>query len=309
MEIKLVDNPFECAICNKIHSNLRGLSQHVKKHKHTSKSYTIEILLHNNIPFCKCGCGKEILVQNFKYDEFRSGHNPDCLWQKRLNKNSDEYKNITLKISNSVKEYQKDNPVIISDRQKKQRSDYMKNIMSDPIEKEKRLSKMIETKRKQSESGLLSERHYVNKLPEDLLRELYAKISAKAQTTKKEKEQLGTTYESWNKGLTKETDDRLLKISGENNYRFNSNKVIYYNKTFKNKKFRKLILDSQNGTCFNCKKDDGRTLCLHHIDENKHNDKFENLIFVCRACHMKIHSCKMFADIFLSEAMNFKNQY
>jgi len=120
MDIVVTD--YTCKICNKQFNNLRGLSQHVKAHGYTALQYMRDIILENNIPKCKCGCGADVTIRPFKYQEYRSGHNPNCFWQNRYDKNSDEYKSIVAKISKSVTDYLAINPLIITDELKKIRS-------------------------------------------------------------------------------------------------------------------------------------------------------------------------------------------
>jgi len=109
----------------------------------------------------------------------------------------------------------------------------------------------------------------------------------------------------WNRGKDKFTDDRIEKIAGENHYKFNPNKDVPYTEKFYNKQYRYFLREQQDGKCFRCK-DDTNTLCLHHVDENKKNDSFENLIFVCRSCHSKIHNNKETMYSFNKEVEVFK---
>lgn len=50
---------------------------------------------------------------------------------------------------------------------------------------------------------------------------------------------------------------------------------------------RELALERDNFRCVNCGAK--RILCVHHIDKNKLNNDVENLITLCRSCHMKLH--------------------
>jgi len=59
--------------------------------------------------------------------------------------------------------------------------------------------------------------------------------------------------------------------------------------------FRKSILERQSGCCLSCEGNSGNfILCLHHIDEDKKNNNINNLVFVCRSCHAKIHNNEHF---------------
>lgn len=41
--------------------------------------------------------------------------------------------------------------------------------------------------------------------------------------------------------------------------------------------------------CKRCKLDDKRMLAVHHIDQNRKNNKIENLTWLCHNCHHLIH--------------------
>lgn len=296
------ENP-QCEICGEKFKNVRGLSQHCRAHNLTSKEYTFKYLLKGSIPKCKCGCEKECLYYPFKYSIYRSGHNPLCLWQNRLNPNSAEYQEIVDKIKIKLSDYYLKNPKIISDEQKREMSEYMKSLLSDPEERKRRFSKMKETKKRQSESGILSKNHWTKKLsPEELDKKL-AEISILIQESKRKNKQ-----SAWNKGLTIASDSRILKWSGENNYRYNASKKTRYSRKFRNKEYRKMLLEQQNSVCFKCNSTDGRQLCLHHVDEDKANDSYENLIFVCRSCHIRLHSIPAMMEDMKMKVTDFKNE-
>lgn len=301
--IKLIeDEKVVCKICNKEQKNLRGFSQHLKVHDINSKEYTFIYLLNSEIPKCKCGCGKDCLYFPFRFNEYRSGHNPDCFWQLKFDKNSEEYKAIIEKTSKTVSKYMRENPREITQEERDNHSKRMKETMSDEKEKKRRHDKMKETKRKQSEDGTLSERHWTKKLTEEeleiKLKEIGDKISEARRNNPKP---------AWNKGLTSETDERIDKWSGPNHYKFVINKRFDYSKLFKNKIYREFILDTQEGLCFGCGKvEEIERHSLHHIDENKQNHKFDNLIFVCRSCHTKIHNNLQYKDNFDLVVFEFK---
>lgn len=44
--------------------------------------------------------------------------------------------------------------------------------------------------------------------------------------------------------------------------------------------------------CVLCGKDDMRILCVHHLDENRGNNKMGNLVWLCRNCHFLVHNYK-----------------
>ena len=68
----------QCKICNTMHTQT-GLAFHLKTTHGISKyDYIIQYILNNNIPMCKCGCGKLVNVHTyFPYiiREYLSGHN------------------------------------------------------------------------------------------------------------------------------------------------------------------------------------------------------------------------------------------
>ncbi len=306
MQIFLTNETNKCEFCGKEHKNVRALSQHLKTHKITSRDYTVKILLKNETPLCKCGCGRPVTIKNFKYEEYVQGHNPNCFWQNTLDKDSEEYKAIVEKISKTVGEYQRNNPKIVSDEVRKKLSDKMKETMSDPEEKARRFEKMKNTKRIQSEDGTLSNNHWTKKLTDEELDAKLFEIVEKSKETKRINKENGREYIPWNKNETKKTDQRIKKTSDENNYRYNGNGPHRYSRKFYNKEFRRLILESQNSLCFNCNNPEMTSLCLHHIDEDKHNNEFDNLIFVCRSCHIRIHNSETIRNIFNEKVFEFK---
>ena len=292
MRISL-DDP-TCKICGKTHNNLRGLSQHLKKHNITSLQYTIKYLLGDAIPKCECGCGSTLKVFPFHYCTYRSGHNPECFWQLKYDKDSPEFKEIANKIATSVSEYLAEHPIVVSDETRKLISDRMKITMSDEDEKNRRFTKMRETKQQQSADGILQERHWTRNWDDDAVAEKLKEMGSKSSETKRQRYSTGETV-VWNKGLTAEFDERVQKVAGENNYRYNGGFEQHeierkkYTRKFRNKEYRAKILNSQDCICFWCKKSD-TNLCLHHVDEDKENDNFDNLIFLCKPCHIKVHS-------------------
>lgn len=302
--IKLVEDnvPVVCKICEREFKDLRAFGQHPKAHNLTSKEYTFIYLMDSKEPECQCGCGKKCSYKAYYKHQYVSGHNPDCFWQNKSDKDSDEYKEIVSKISNSVREYAADNPREVSDETRLKISIKTKEIMNREGEKEKRFSKMKETKRVQSENGTLSANHWINNWSEE---ELEKKLKENGEKIAKTKRERGST--AWNKGLTVETDNRIDQWSGENNYRYNYVKGRPYTRKFRNKEYRKLILESQDSCCFKCKTTD-KQLCLHHVDENPTNDDFNNLIFLCRSCHIRIHSVPKLMEDFKIEVYNFKNK-
>lgn len=53
------------------------------------------------------------------------------------------------------------------------------------------------------------------------------------------------------------------------------------------KRLKKTIIKRDNNECQCCKRD--YKLGVHHIDENSHNNKLDNLITLCNQCHFSLH--------------------
>jgi uncharacterized protein YlaI len=54
--------------------------------------------------------------------------------------------------------------------------------------------------------------------------------------------------------------------------------------------YKQLINNFYGDKCYNCDKID--ILHLHHIDEDKDNNKLNNIILLCKECHNNIHTKK-----------------
>lgn len=118
----------------------------------------------------------------------------------------------------------------------------------------------------------------------------------------------------WNKGLTKETNEIIKRVSedperrrkigdasrGEKNYFYGKNMSGENNSTWRggisfepygiefNDELKKEIRSRDNHTCQLCKKrQNGRAYDVHHIDYNKKNNDSINLITLCHSCHSK----------------------
>jgi hypothetical protein len=105
---------------------------------------------------------------------------------------------------------------------------------------------------------------------------------------------------TWNKGLTKENDERVKeygrKISlikkgnfkGENNPNWRGGKSSEeYTKKF-NKELKEMIRNKYGRKCLECgysESELGYKLPIHHIDYDKKNNDENNLIPLCRLCH------------------------
>jgi len=233
---------------------------------------------------CECGCGKEVVKETNRY---LYGHSGGGSWQLKYNKESEEYKKIVSKISKSVSTVTKgvkksDSHIknISAGRKRwiKENPKYFNNIMD----------KMRETKKQQSQNGILSKNHYVNTRNKTEVDDIYNKIVSKSNETKNIKKMLGIYPDIWNKNKSRFNDERIRKWSGENHYLWNPNKNDRYGDEFYNKEFREHLLERQKNGCLLCAINND--LCLHHIDKDKRNNNENNLIYLCRSCHSKVHN-------------------
>jgi len=281
-----------CKLCDKNFKKLEGLSRHLNiKHNVDNVTYTLNYLLDGEIPKCLCGCGKDTKVYNYKYNEYCVGHTGGGNWQLMYDKDSTEYKNTCAKISKTVSQHHKENPITRTPEQcEKYSKAKLKWITENPEKKIEQSTKMTETKRRQSQEGILQERHYTKTRTDEEIKEIYKRISTNASKTKRILYDSGL-LNAWNKDLSHLFDTRISWY-GENHYRYNPNKTDPYDKLFRYKIYREFILNTQDSKCFCC--NNTNDLCLHHIDENKQNSNFKNLIYVCRSCHMKIHNNKIY---------------
>ena len=58
-----------------------------------------------------------------------------------------------------------------------------------------------------------------------------------------------------------------------------------------NKRVKEIVRSNFNRRCFVCRKTEeqnGEKLSVHHIDEDKKNSTFHNLVALCRECHTKV---------------------
>ncbi len=121
----------------------------------------------------------------------------------------------------------------------------------------------------------------------------------------------------WNKGLTKNDNESILKSSlrmtvdnpiykinqkGENNFNWkHGNGRGSYPKEYK--KIRKYIIARDKHTCRLCFKK--KDLCVHHIDYNKKNNEETNLICLCRKCNLKVNADRAFWQGYMEKCRNY----
>lgn len=138
---------------------------------------------------------------------------------------------------------------------------------------------------------------------------------------------------SWNKGLSKRTDKRMLKLA--KSIKRAMNKPEIRKKTSKtwmrkgdtleksiawkgglsfepygiefNKGLKKQIKERDKHTCQFCgEKRKKIRKCVHHIDYNKRNNKPKNLITLCESCHNKTNFNRKFWITFFKKKMREK---
>lgn len=90
--------------------------------------------------------------------------------------------------------------------------------------------------------------------------------------------------EPWNK------DKVCPSMGGEHHWNWQGGKTeVKYPAEF-NRVLRNQIRERDNQTCQICKcQDSEMDLDVHHIDSNKGNNQMNNLVALCRKCHIKLH--------------------
>ena len=101
-----------------------------------------------------------------------------------------------------------------------------------------------------------------------------------------------------NKERIKKSREATKEKRYEQTKKWKEQNAEYYSK--KNKEYcnrisfdgkREIIIERDNYKCRNCGTDE--KLIVHHIDENRNNNKLENLITWCRGCHCRHHKPQM----------------
>lgn len=90
-------------------------------------------------------------------------------------------------------------------------------------------------------------------------------------------------YARWNSG---EFDEIHV---GEHNYRWKGGVEKSYPKEY-NDDLREFIKSRDNYQCIVCR--NNIDLQVHHIDRNKYNNDYDNLVTLCQQCHIKVHATK-----------------
>jgi hypothetical protein len=93
---------------------------------------------------------------------------------------------------------------------------------------------------------------------------------------------------------------RNVEFSGDKSANWKEGRYVY----------RLLLLKhSVPKACVLCGLDDLRVLAAHHIDENRQNNKVENLAWLCHNCHYLVHHDKLEKQIFASKLEGLKPYY
>lgn len=101
----------------------------------------------------------------------------------------------------------------------------------------------------------------------------------------------GNNLGNKNKGRRVTWGDKIARY-GKEHFNWQGGKSFELYPVSWTKKFRELIRKRDNYVCQDCglsQKYNGQRLSIHHIDRNKKNISYENLISLCRKCHGKTH--------------------
>lgn len=173
----------------------------------------------------------------------------------------------------------------------------MKEIKEKELERRKKISETMKRKGiKPIINGGFKKGHKIN-LGKHYSKERKSKISQtlkghiNSEETRKKISQSNKGRKVWNKGLNnvqKYTPERNRKISlaliGDKHFNWKGGKsFINYPMEWTNT-LKKAIRERDRYTCQIC---GNEGLEVHHIDYNKKNCNIENLITLCKKCHMK----------------------
>ncbi len=125
------------------------------------------------------------------------------------------------------------------------------------------------------------------------------------------KEKYKTDYETINKNLKYyNLYDKYKEFRKDKKFftYINGSKKDYYSKKFNGKYFRQIIRNYYGNKCFICWfESKSRKLDVHHIDYNKKNDNFYNLIPLCQSCHSKTNYNREYWQQALSSLVILRN--
>ena len=98
------------------------------------------------------------------------------------------------------------------------------------------------------------------------------------------------TWTDWYNGGYRCPTCYAIKISGSGNYNWQGGISFEpYCEAWKDKEYKKDIRERDGNRCLNpyCDSKGHGDLVIHHIDYNKKNCKYDNLVTVCRVCNFK----------------------
>ena len=105
----------------------------------------------------------------------------------------------------------------------------------------------------------------------------------KRRWRERHKEEIKETFDKWKKG-----SDYIEKMRKYNTKRYNNDKEFREKLKIREialKEFKQGIIDDRGFECEICHASP-ENIDLHHIE---YDNKIENLILLCRGCHMKVH--------------------
>jgi len=109
----------------------------------------------------------------------------------------------------------------------------------------------------------------------------------------------------------KHTPESIEKMSGPNNHGWKGGvSYMEYPEEF-NDELKYKIRKRDGFVCQKCH--EHKPLSVHHIDLNKFNNKEDNLISLCKSCHMELHNKmrpprQMITDAYLKEGQSCRNR-
>lgn len=161
------------------------------------------------------------------------------------------------------------------------------------------LFKQVTTAHLKREHGIESSKIYKQRYPNSLLFSINARkrrvevITRKNPTKRKKRPQyVKDAVSRAHKGVVTKGAWKKGDTAGEKNYRFNNwSSRLPYGEEWSPELKRK-VKERDDNRCKRCSSK--QDLVVHHRDEDKKNNKMENLITLCRSCHSTVHARGIF---------------
>jgi len=118
-----------CKICNEKFNTKQKLGMHVRfKHNMSKKDYYLKFMYNDEIPVCKCGCGKNVsFIPTFPYfRDYISGHNKSTLGYKF---STESKKKMRVSAINRIQKYNGTLPMHTENAIRKRAKAYSNNYM------------------------------------------------------------------------------------------------------------------------------------------------------------------------------------